>query len=320
MSEIEFDENNPMLEPMVNKPYTQEFVDNITEGVEVTEEPLPEAKYIKPPLGEGTEKPSETTNSEGQEGVFPPEVPEHFAQMSASERRTNAEKTANTILINYQQVMPLPFVMISNYNMRKMKKLHNKGEINLEMIIRPDNGTTTGSYMESHNDKVAEVFQIGDDMAEELRDPLIDVLMEKGMVASPTTRLLMAVGGHVAKMSQIALQMYYCKQDDMEEFRRFRADEIKAIKEGRGRNFSEDNNNEHVNNNQNTNRTPPPPEEKIATETQPSASEKNNIEEEMVAPPITSTNKPDDVSLGDYLNSGNDDSIEIEEVDAEEVF
>lgn len=309
----EFDENNPMNDPMVQKPYVQDFVNNITEGVEVTEEPLPEAKYIKPPLGESgngaTIPPTATAETPPPPGA---EMPEHFAQMSEGEQRRNAEKSATVYLRNYQQLMPIPFVMISSFNMRKMKKLHDKGEIDLNMPIRED-GTTTHSYMDSYNKKVIKVFEISDEMAEELREPLVDVLMESGFVPSPMVRLCMAAAPHLAKFGQEAVKLYMEKSDDMDTFKQFRSDQIKAMRE-RGGGFGGSANSQPTNH---SNTPPAAPEEKIQTETQPATeSVIHSQEEEMIIPPISSIQE--EINLNEYLNSDNDDSVEIEEVVAEE--
>ena len=321
MSEFEF---HPMLVPKVEKEYTEQFINANIGSEEFSEEPIPEFKATKPPLedsGDAIRTPPPTA----VDGVAPPpsgdDVPQHFAQMSASEKRRNAEKTADLFLVNYQRLMPVPFIMISSYNPRKVKKLHDKGEINLNMLVNP-NGTTIGSHIESYNEKVMSAFEIDDAMLEELKDPLVEVLMEKGVVPSPMARLGIAVGGHVVKMSQVAFKLYQEKQDDMEQFKKFRAEEIEAIRRGGHRGGSS---NSHVNNDtpqtpphpsgDNAN-TPPPTEEKIPTETHPSE-ENTTVNEEIVVPPFME-NEQESVDLADYLNSGNDDSVVIEEV-AEEL-
>lgn len=323
MSEFEF---NPMLVPKVEKEYTGQFIDANIGSEEFSEEPIPEFKATKPPLGDAGDSGGGTPPPTGNEGIPPQQegddVPQHFAQMSASEKRRNAEKTADLFLVNYQRLMPVPFIMISSYNPRKVKKLHDKGEINLNMVVRPSDGTTIGSHIESYNEKVMNAFEIDDGMLEELKEPLVEVLMEKGVVPSPMARLGIAVGGHVIKMSQVAFKLYQEKQDDMEQFKRFRAEEIEAIRRGSHRGGA---NNSQVNNEppqtpphpsgDNAN-TPPPTEEKIPTETQPSE-ENTTVNEEIVVPPFME-NEQESVDLADYLNSGNDDSVVIEEV-AEEV-
>lgn len=301
---------NPMLEPMVEKPYTQEFVDTITQGVEVNEQSLPEAeyKYVKPPVEEPVVEAKDV----------PPATPPNpqFQAMSVTEQRSNSEKSADALIQTYAQIAPVPFIMMSQFNMRKVNKLHKKGEIDLSMVVTPD-GKTIENYMNGHNEQVQELFTVDEDTCESIKEPLIDVLMEKQIVLTPMQRLGFAIGNHLASFSKKAFELYMSKADDMEQFREFREKQIQLQREGLAKN------NRPVTVN---NPSPIPPEfepEEILTETNPV---KESITDKMVKPPVSVNTDEPEMSLADYMNAEvnlssitNDDSITITEEEAEPV-
>jgi len=306
MAELDF---NPMLEPKVEKAYTNDFIAANLGSEKFSDEPIPEFVATKPPVSEQTSaNPNIQGDSTAGETPPPQEPPINpdFDNLSASEKKSQAEKTADLILVNYQRIMPIPFVMISSFNMRKMKKLNDKGEIDLKMVVTQQ-GETIGSYMESHNEKAYNLFQIDDGMVEELRDPLIDVLMEKGVVPTPMQRLGIAVLGHGVKLGQVAFKMYQEKQDDMEVFKKFRTEQIQAMRAGHAQGNTpptppQNNNNQHQ---------PTQEEAVFQTETQPSKTTVPVAEEEIIIPPIV--DETEQMGIDEYINSDNDDSVIIEE-------
>ena len=60
----------------------------------------------------------------------------------------------------------------------------------------------------------------------ELREPLIDVLLEQELALTPTQRLLMAVGGHLTTLGISAFQLAQNNKMALETFKQFQSDKI----------------------------------------------------------------------------------------------
>ena len=66
-------------------------------------------------------------------------------------------------------------------------------------------------------------------MQEEIKDPLIDVLLENNFALTPTQRLVMVVGGQIVQMGITAIQFMQQNSNAMESFKKFH-EENKAIR------------------------------------------------------------------------------------------
>ena len=71
-----------------------------------------------------------------------------------------------------------------------------------------------------------EIFVVTDEMKEQIRGPLIAVLMEKGIAPTPMTTLLIAIGSQALMMIIATFKMLARKQSDMKKFEKFRKDEL----------------------------------------------------------------------------------------------
>lgn len=136
------------------------------------------------------------------------------------EKRKNVEKTADVILASVQNILPLPFQTLARYRESHIQKLELADEINLDLVIKED-GTTVGGYIEEHNLKVSEILSLSDEDIETIKEPLVDVLMEKEIELTPTQRLLVASGNILIKMGITSLQLMQMKRTELEQFKIF---------------------------------------------------------------------------------------------------
>ena len=144
-----------------------------------------------------------------------------------NKRKKAAKQTAEVILTSYQKFMPVPFKKISSFNMRKMEKLNMSGDISLNMVVTED-GKTVRNYMEGVNQQVDELFVVTDEMKDDLRQPLIDCLMENNLALTPTQRLMLAAGSQVAQFTVQAIQLNVGNRDALNTFKQFKADDDAA--------------------------------------------------------------------------------------------
>jgi hypothetical protein len=92
-----------------------------------------------------------------------------------------------------------------------------KGE-NGEMTIR--------EQFLKYNEKVDETFTVTPEMKLALREPLIAVLMEKGIAPTPMTTLLIVAGSHLLQGIFSAAQLKAEVKEQTETFKQFRAEEV----------------------------------------------------------------------------------------------
>jgi hypothetical protein len=112
----------------------------------------------------------------------------------------------------------MPFVYFSQYSDSKLKDLHKKNQLNLDTEIKKD-GTTFREYYKDFNEKVEQAFVVTDAEVEAIKDPLIDVLMEKQVAFTPTQRLMFTVAQLLAAKTMTAAKFYMEKQSDIEEMK-----------------------------------------------------------------------------------------------------
>lgn len=244
---------NPFSEPVQERPYTKDMIeaDMGAEGMVVTNEPIPEPTYEKPvlteepnsissngasaaPSAEAQPKASPATpiGSDFGGGSSPASPPPStggnpdLQDLDEAQKRKAAKKTADVILASYQKFAPMPFIKIASFNMSKMKKLDMSGKIRLSMPVTED-GSTVGQYMLGHNENVKEVFQVTEDMKKELKDPLVDVLMEQNLALTPTQRLMIAAGGQLMQFTVQSIQIMMQNKDAIKQFTHFRENEIR---------------------------------------------------------------------------------------------
>lgn len=207
--------------------------------------------------------------------------------LSPAQKRKAAEKTADAILLTYQKFVPKPFKALSSFNMRKLQIMEMKNELSLDIQVF-DDGTTVKDYCKGVNKQVEETFVITDEMKQEAKDPLVDLLLENNLALTPAQRLLMVVGGHVVQMGVTAIQFMNQNKNALSEFKRFHQEsmEVKkaAIYEAEKRFDNGNNSNNRKNDddngedtvNTNTKKTPPPPPPKNEVKNEPVTETEND--------------------------------------------
>jgi len=143
---------------------------------------------------------------------------ENLRELSRKEKKEQVEQTANAILLAYKNYIPVPFIYISTYNEKKLKDLHEKDLIDLDVQIKKD-GTTFREYYKEHDAKVEQAFSVTDEEVEALKNPLVRVLMEKEIALTPTQELLFTGGQILAGKVMLAMKFFMEKKSDIEEMK-----------------------------------------------------------------------------------------------------
>lgn len=139
---------------------------------------------------------------------------------SPAEKKKNATKMADTLLMLYQSNVPLLFQSVAKFNEGKISKMELNGEIDLLMPIMED-GTTVGQYINRVNTQVEQTFVITDEQVAEVREPLIDYLMEKDFKMTPSQRLLAAVIGQMFTLGITAFGQWRQNRHALNQFAEF---------------------------------------------------------------------------------------------------
>jgi len=205
-SDVEFDEND-LKRPVEDA---------------VVEEDIPEPSWAGN-IGGST---SSTENSESDDSENYDDFSEteklggdNLQDLSPAQKRKAAEKTADAILNMYCNFAPLPFKRWSKINETNVQKLVLDDKIDLNMPL--EDNVTVKEYIQGVNEQVDEIFTVSDETREEIKDPLIDVLLEQELALTPTQRLLMAVGSHVITMGFSAYQLSQNNKTALETFEKY---------------------------------------------------------------------------------------------------
>jgi hypothetical protein len=131
--------------------------------------------------------------------------PSTLADLPPHTKRKAAEQTADTLLKGYAQFAPMPFIWMAKLPESKIEKMAFDGEIDLSIEV--SEGLTFDDYMKQTNEQVDEIFEVDKDTLSDIREPLIEVLMEQNMELTPTQRLMAAVISHLAQMFTVAMKL-----------------------------------------------------------------------------------------------------------------
>ena len=134
--------------------------------------------------------------SENSSNSFNEEKGGNEKKLTAKEQRDGAEKTADIALLAWKNYLPLPFVYFGKIDVKKLKNAEKKGEIDLQAPV-DRRGTLFIERVEKFNREVETSFEVTDEEVNAIREPLIDVLMEKEVSLSPTQRLMFVAGQFV---------------------------------------------------------------------------------------------------------------------------
>lgn len=238
---------NPFSEPVVEREYTkgafqsqeeqlaeddfgfteeetQKPIDDIEDAKieEEIEQDIPEPQFnnTQSQSNYGGEGEEEGELGEGEEDLGSEKLGgDNLQDLSPAQKRKSAEKTAEAILNMYCNFAPLPFKKWASFNPNHIQKLVFEKKIDMDMQV--EQGVTIRDYINGVNEQVEEIFKVSQETREEIKDPLIDVLMEQELALTPTQRLLIAVGGHVITMGFSAFQLSQNNKQALETFERF---------------------------------------------------------------------------------------------------
>ena len=146
---------------------------------------------------------------------------DNLEDLSPAQKRKSAEKTAEAILNMYCQFAPLPFKKWASISDGKVQKMVFENRIDLNMPL--ENNVNVKDYIDGVNEQVNDIFQVTEETKNEIKDPLIDVLLEQELALTPTQRLLMAVGSHVVTMGFSAYQLAQNNKVALDTFARYHA-------------------------------------------------------------------------------------------------
>lgn len=144
---------------------------------------------------------------------------DNLEDLSPAQKRKSAEKTAEAILNMYCNFAPLPFKKWASISDGKVQKLVFEDKIDPNMQL--ENNVTVKDYIDGVNEQVSDIFKVSEETREEIKDPLIDVLLEQELALTPTQRLMLAVGSHLVTMSFSAFQLAQNNKVALETFEKY---------------------------------------------------------------------------------------------------
>ncbi len=215
----------------------------------------------------------------------------NLEDLSPAQKRKAAEKTADAILQMYCKFAPMPFKAWASFSDNKVQKMVYDGRLDLNMQV--ENGVTVKDFIDGTNEQVEEIFEVSEETKQEIKDPLIDVLLEQEIALTPTQRLLLAVGSHVVQMGFSAYQLSQNNKMALESFEKFHQQNVKR-------------NNPPKPKSQRPNKTTSNP---IISEDDLSESDRNAVEEL-----LNEINKDDD----GVIDAEHDPSITVEETESDD--
>lgn len=144
---------------------------------------------------------------------------DNLQDLTPAQKRKSAEKTAEALLNMYCQFVPMPFIKWSSFSEGKIQKMVFENKLDLSMQL--ENNVSVKDYIDGVNEQAQEVFKVSDETKEEIKDPLVDVLLEQDLALTPTQRLMLAVGGHLVTMGFSAFQLAQNNKQALETFEKF---------------------------------------------------------------------------------------------------
>lgn len=232
---------NPFEQPVIERDYTKGVVDNVDESLyeyakvvedfdsdtgsenfeDYEEDDIPQAEFNTNPEEDYMDDDSDMSSDMGGSSKL---AEGNLQDLSPAQKRKSAEKTADAMLGLYCKFVPAPFKQWASFKDKKINELSLKKEIDLDMQL--DGDLTIKDYIDNHNKQVEAIFEVTEEQKNEIREPLIDVLLEQELALTPTQRLLMAVGGHLTTLGISAFQLAQNNKMALETFKQFQSDKI----------------------------------------------------------------------------------------------
>jgi len=146
--------------------------------------------------------------------------------LTPAQKKKAAQKTADSLLDMYCRFAPLPFKKWAKFSENKVQKLVYENRLDLGMML--ENDVTVGQFIDSTNEQVDDTFEVDEETREEIREPLIEVLLEQELALTPTQRLLFAVGSHVVQMGMSAYSLAQNNKMALEAFQQYHMERLEA--------------------------------------------------------------------------------------------
>lgn len=172
---------------------------------------------------------------------------EQFAQMPKKDKEDAAGKMANMLIDLYSFINNKAEGLVK-FNTKKLKRLHTKGEINLNLPIPVDDQGATApmkEYFEEYNRQQEGVFEVSEEFKNEVRPPLTRVLSKKGLGMTDEQQLMYLVAKDAGAKIFVGIQLGMTMNTMLKELKVYSA-------EMRGNNSAQQGN-------VNMPATPPPP-------------------------------------------------------------
>ena len=239
---------NPFSEPVIERSYTKGFMpksedddsdseEDDDEGFsdedlkmpkdgesiidsEDEDEDIPEPEWASGMGGSNSDEEDEDYDDEDEDDEGSDKLGgDNLQDLTPAQKRKSAEKTADALLGMYAQFIPMPFIKLSSFSDGKIQKMVFENKIDLSMQL--ENNVTVKDYIDGVNEQAQEVFKVSEETKEEIKDPLIDVLLEQDLALTPTQRLMFAIGGHILTMSFSAYQLNQNNKQALQTFEKF---------------------------------------------------------------------------------------------------
>lgn len=230
---------NPFEEPVIERSYTQGYVNSQkdedlfdeedlkmpSDGESINDIPEEEQDIPEPDYANTQYQQEEEDDDDYDDDDYDEEDGggklggDNLQDLTPAQKRKSAEKTAEALLNLYCQFTPLPFKNWAGFKDHKIQKMAFEDRLDLKMPL--ENGITVEDYINGQNEQVEEIFKVSDETREEIKDPLIDVLLEQELALTPTQRLMLAVGSHLVTMSFSAYQLAQNNKVALETFERY---------------------------------------------------------------------------------------------------
>lgn len=183
------------------------------------DEDIPEPEWASGMGGSDSDEDDEDYDEDDEDDGSDKLGGDNLQDLSPAQKRKSAEKTADALLSMYCQFVPMPFIKWSTFSEGKIQKMVFENKIDLSMQL--ENNVSVKDYIDGVNEQAQEVFKITDETREEIKDPLVDVLLEQDLALTPTQRLMLAVGGHLVTMGFSAFQLAQNNKQALETFEKF---------------------------------------------------------------------------------------------------
>ena len=212
---------NPFEEPVIERSYTQGYVNSQkdedlfdeedlkmpSDGESINDIPEEEQDIPEPDYANTQYQQEEEDDDDYDDDDYDEEDGggklggDNLQDLTPAQKRKSAEKTAEALLNLYCQFTPLPFKNWAGFKDHKIQKMAFEDRLDLKMPL--ENGITVEDYINGQNEQVEEIFKVSEETREEIKDPLIDVLLEQELA------LTMSFSAYqLAQNNKVALETF----------------------------------------------------------------------------------------------------------------